>query len=265
MGAHILVIEDNLINLELMRYLLETFKYRVSVASNGEEGIEAARRESPDLILCDVQMPGIDGYEVVRRLRSDTAFDPIPVVAVTAYAMVGDQARAQAVFDGYIAKPIDPASFIQNMEAFLKPENRNRVRPTQAKDSAPASKSGRSGRVILALDNLQVNLDLATTIFESAGYTVIATSDMKQALDLARKHAPDLILSDVSMPVGSGFEFLKEIKADATLCETPFVFLTSTAMNEADRKRGLALGATKYLFRPLEPSLLLAEVEDCLA
>src|SRR5437660_385875 len=96
MGARILVIEDNPANLELMRYLLAASGYEPQSAPNGERGLEAARRQVPDLIVCDIQMPGIDGYEVIRRVRSDPGLRPVRVVAVTALAMVGDRDKILA-------------------------------------------------------------------------------------------------------------------------------------------------------------------------
>src|SRR5438445_117978 len=107
MAARILVVEDNPANLELMTYLLKAFGHSPTVAHDGVDGLEAAQREQPDLILLDVQMPRMDGYEVARRLKRDPVLRAVPVVAVTALAMVGDRDRVLASgFDGYIAKPI---------------------------------------------------------------------------------------------------------------------------------------------------------------
>lgn len=126
----ILVIEDNATNLELMTYLLQAFGHTPLSAGDGETGLEIARREIPDLIICDVQMPGIDGYEVARRLKSDPALRAIPLVAVTALAMVGDRDKVLAAgFDGYIAKPIDPETFVRQAEAFLQPGQRAASQP----------------------------------------------------------------------------------------------------------------------------------------
>src|SRR5271155_2924663 len=106
MAARILVIEDNSDNLDLMAYLLGAFGHTVVTARDGEEGLEAARREAFDLIVCDVQMPKVDGYGVARQLKADTQLRRIPLVAVTAFAMVGDRDKILAAgFDGYIAKP----------------------------------------------------------------------------------------------------------------------------------------------------------------
>src|SRR5713226_10736377 len=102
MGARILVIEDNQTNLDLISYLLRAYGYEVMTATDGAAGIAAAS-ETPDLIICDIQMPGIDGYEVARRLRAERATARIPLVAVTALAMVDDRRKViEAGFDGYI-------------------------------------------------------------------------------------------------------------------------------------------------------------------
>src|SRR5207245_11803106 len=94
MPARILIIEDNQANLDLMSYLLEAFGHTLLTVADGEAGLESAHRERPDLIICDVQLPGTDGYEVARRLESDAASRAIPLVAVTALAMVGEIGRA---------------------------------------------------------------------------------------------------------------------------------------------------------------------------
>src|ERR1700719_2249385 len=105
----ILVVEDNAANLDLMVYLLDAFGYIAIPARDGQEALRVTAREKPDLILCDVHLPKMDGYEVVRRLKSDPESRSIPTVAVTALAMVGDRDRVlRAGFDGYLSKPIDP-------------------------------------------------------------------------------------------------------------------------------------------------------------
>jgi two-component system cell cycle response regulator len=122
--ARILVIEDNPTNLQLMVYLLQAFGHTPLEAWDGETGLEAARREPLDLILCDVQLPKVDGYAVAKHLKSHPALSRIPLVAVTALAMVGDRDRVLgAGFDGYIAKPILPETFVGQVEAFLRPDS----------------------------------------------------------------------------------------------------------------------------------------------
>jgi CheY-like chemotaxis protein len=125
MPARILIVEDNPANLELMRYLLRARGHTVLSAVDGESGVETVRKELPDLILCDVQLPKMDGYGVIRQLKSEPAHCSIPLVAVTAFAMVGDRDRMLAAgFDGYLPKPITPESFVTEVEAFLRPDLR---------------------------------------------------------------------------------------------------------------------------------------------
>ena len=116
----ILVIEDNQANLDLTVYLLRAFGHTVYPASDGIEGVEAATREKPDLIICDIHLPKLDGYGVVRQLRNDPSMSDVPIIAVTALAMLGDADRVlKTGFDGYISKPIDPETFVHQIETWL--------------------------------------------------------------------------------------------------------------------------------------------------
>ena len=118
--ARILVIEDNPDNMELMTYLLEAFGHTPLSATDGGLGLATALSEWPDLIVCDVQLPGLDGYAVARHLKADPALRSISLIAVTALAMVGDRDLVLAAgFDGYLAKPIVPETFVAQIEAFL--------------------------------------------------------------------------------------------------------------------------------------------------
>ena len=120
MGSRILVIEDNPTNLELMTYLLKAFGHETLVARDGEEGIEVALQMCPDLILCDIALPKLDGYSVARRLKTDARLARVPLIAVTASAMVGDRDKVIATgFDGYITKPITPETFVSEVESYL--------------------------------------------------------------------------------------------------------------------------------------------------
>jgi CheY-like chemotaxis protein len=115
----ILVIEDNEDNIRLLDYVLRAYGYEPLLATDSQEGLRIALDRRPDLILLDLRMPRMDGYEVAARLRR-AGLDGTKVVAVTASAMVGDRERiAAAGFDGYIQKPIEPETFIADVERFL--------------------------------------------------------------------------------------------------------------------------------------------------
>jgi two-component system, cell cycle response regulator DivK len=120
MAARILVVEDNPLNLKLMLITLQHNGFDVVTARSGEEGVAVATRTPPDLILMDLQLPGISGQEALRLLRDDERSRDVPVVAVTAFAMKDDRERAiEAGFDGYIAKPINVTALPDQLAPFL--------------------------------------------------------------------------------------------------------------------------------------------------
>lgn len=120
MSKRILVIEDHEENRRLLRDLLTSFGYELIEAVTGEEGLTAAEAERPDLILMDIQLPGIDGYETTRRIKAKPALNHIPVIAVTSYALSGDDVKAFAAgCDAYVTKPFDPAELLKKIREHL--------------------------------------------------------------------------------------------------------------------------------------------------
>ena len=120
MSKRILVVEDNPINLQLVRDVLRYAGYVVLEASTGEDGLRVAREDAPDLVLMDLQLPGIDGTEALRRLRDELPGLRAPVVAVTAFAMAADRERARSAgFDGYLEKPISVRALPGQVAGFL--------------------------------------------------------------------------------------------------------------------------------------------------
>lgn len=116
----VLVIEDNENNMELISFMLKSGGFDVLQAFRGQDGIELALSNKPDLILLDIQLPDIDGTIVLNKLRGNAATKKIPVIAVTSYAMTGDSKKLlDAGCDGYIEKPIDPDHFIKQIESVL--------------------------------------------------------------------------------------------------------------------------------------------------
>jgi len=121
MKARILYIEDNEQNLYLVTFLLKTKDYEVLQAQEGQEGIDLAIREKPDLILLDIQLPSMDGYTVAQVLRSNPDLAQTPIVALTSYAMAGDREKALASgCTGYIEKPINPDTFLNQIGVYLQ-------------------------------------------------------------------------------------------------------------------------------------------------
>ena len=120
MTRRILIIEDQADNRSIVRDLLGSVGFELIEAVDGEEGVRAAEREKPDLILMDIQLPLVDGYEATRRIKANAALRSIPIIAVTSYALSGDEARARAAgCDGYVTKPFSPRQLLAKIREHL--------------------------------------------------------------------------------------------------------------------------------------------------
>jgi|Deesub1362A_J573_1020465.scaffolds.fasta_scaffold05959_2 CheY-like chemotaxis protein len=117
----VLVIEDDENNRRLITLILEKHGYRVFMAETGIKGMEMAKKERPDFIILDIQLPDIDGFELIKQIRQSDKLKHIPVIAMTSYAMAGDRERIlSAGFNGYIEKPIDPFTIMDEIKTILE-------------------------------------------------------------------------------------------------------------------------------------------------
>ena len=128
----VLVVEDNALNMKLVRSLLKIGGYKVIEASNAEMGINLAKKYIPDLILMDIQLPGMDGLSATNEIKNDPQLSHIPVIALTSYAMQGDEEKAKdAGCSFYITKPIDTKSFLRNISDFFN--KKSHANPSQVR------------------------------------------------------------------------------------------------------------------------------------
>lgn len=266
MSARILIIEDNTANMDLMAYLLQACGHTPLQSGDGASGIEAARREKPDLVVCDVHLPDLDGYGVVAALKADAATREVPVIAVTALAMAGDRERLlRSGFDAYLSKPIEPEQLVAEVERFLPDAKRStgmhRLGQESRQYAAPVQP--RHAR-ILVVDDTAVNSELIRSTLAPFGYELTLASDVPEALDELRRTRYDLILSDLHMPGEDGFALLEAVKADPALAALPFLFLSASFGGMDEFRRGIALGAARFIRRPVEPPALLEHIEACL-
>jgi two-component system cell cycle response regulator len=268
-GARVLLVEDTPHNLLLMTYLLESYGHTVIPAGTGEEGIELASSARPDLVVMDLQLPGIDGYEALAALRSMPDLDGVPVVAVTSFAMVGDRDRAlNAGFNDYLAKPIDPENFGDEISSLL-PERLCGSRAVPAgEEPAPSTEAAASEPAddhymadILVLDDSVLNQTLLRSVLEPHGYHVRTASTVHEAIVAADELRPDLVLSDIHVGREDGAELLSYLRTVPILTVVPFAFISATTDWQA---RPPDAGEPRIIRRPIEPSALLDEVRTLL-
>ena len=121
MTKRILVVEDQEDNLQILRDLLTSAGFEIIEAKDGEEGVRAAVAERPDLILMDIQLPILDGYEATRRIKADPTLKDVPIIAVTSYALSGDEDKARAAgCDDFVPKPYSPRQLLAKIRIFLR-------------------------------------------------------------------------------------------------------------------------------------------------
>ena len=120
MSKRILIVEDQADNRRILRDLLSSAGYDIIIAENGQEALEVVPRERPDLILMDIQLPLLDGYEATRRIKANPTLRAIPIIVITSYAVSGDESKAKAAgCDAYVAKPFSPRALLAKVREFL--------------------------------------------------------------------------------------------------------------------------------------------------
>jgi CheY-like chemotaxis protein/anti-sigma regulatory factor (Ser/Thr protein kinase) len=211
-GELVLVIDDDQQARDLLRRHLEAQGRTVILASSGEEGIELARNHHPAIITLDVMMPGLDGWAVLNRLKSDPTTHDIPVVMVSMVAEDGIGASLGAV--GHLRKPVNRDQLKALVDAQCRPES----------------------RAMIVEDDVAAREVMRRTL-DDAGYKVVEAANGREALDKIEALEVDIILLDLMMPVMDGFEFLARLRQDARHAEVPVIVVSAKDLTEEDRRR----------------------------
>jgi CheY-like chemotaxis protein len=258
--ARILVVEDSPDIRVLVRMLLEAAGHEVLTASDGREGVETAKRERPDLVLMDLSLPVLSGWEATKALKETPETASIPVVAVTAHAMHGDRERALAAgCDGFIPKPIDEETFETLVGSYLRPptvEESSLTEPTPE----PPSRTGiaEPGRILVVDDHAEV-AEIIRKDLEDDGHRVVVARSLDQATGLAREDDPfDLAIVDVMLGPDSGYDLAAELVSRSGEY-LPVLLVTA---GEIDRERGFAAGADDFVAKPIDPAELVARARS---
>ncbi|MBM3463776.1 MAG: response regulator, partial [Armatimonadetes bacterium] len=242
----VLLVEDNPPTRELIRRTLEKEGWTVTEAANGRLGLERLREKTPDVIVLDLMMPEMDGFEFLMELRRNEAWRNIPVVVATAKDLT-DEDRAR--LNGSVQKILQKGAFAR--EELLT----DVLRLVKERVHALPVKHPRA--TVLSIDDEAASLDLIRRCLGREGYHVVSCSDPEECLRLARTMNPDVITLDVMMPGRDGWTVLITLKGDAATADIPVVMLTIVD----DRNKGMALGASDYLTKPFDRDRLVAAVE----
>ena len=239
--------------------LLESAGHEIFAASDGREGVEAARRHRPDLVLMDLSLPILSGWEAARQIKSDPSTSGIPVVAVTAHAMQGDRQRALAAgCDGFLAKPIDEETFAATVASYLTASVP--AAPSSRAEHEPSSEETAAGTArILVVDDQPEVAALLKTDLETEGHRVAVAGSLEEAASLFRKDSRfDLAVVDVMLGSDSGYELTGELIALSSEY-LPVLLVTAGTI---DRERGYSAGADDFIGKPIEASELRARARS---
>jgi two-component system cell cycle response regulator len=247
----VLVVEDNPMNMKLVKDLLHLGKYNVLEACDAKIGIQLSREHRPDLILMDIQLPGMDGLTATRHIRQDSDLKDTPVIALTAHAMLGDDKKAgEAGCDGYISKPIDTRNFLKQVEQFIE------IKSNKMKSSTRTGTHHKNR--ILIIDNDPLNTKLLVAKLPAHKYKTKIISSWTEIMEVIRsnmeviiKEYPDLILMDVMMAEIDSCELTSRLKNNSGTKHIPIIIITPIDGKDSKAK-ALEAGADEIINKPVD-------------
>jgi two-component system cell cycle response regulator len=269
MSARILVVDDIAANLRLLEARLNAEYYEVSLAASGPEALARAAEWLPDVILLDVMMPGMDGYEVCRRLKANPLIAHIPVVMITALVDPAERVRGlEAGADDFLSKPVDHPTLFARLRALLRMKQvldafRLRAETAQELGFAPEpqpSASVAGAEALLVTEDVN-EAELLSSVLSGDGIQIRLASDAATAWTMLGDEQFDLALLSLSMDGGGGLRFASRLRAQAPTRDLPVLLIA-----DADQKelilRGFDLGANDHVLRPVDPNELRARARN---
>ncbi len=242
MKKKVLVVDDEADIRDIVKLYLTEDGFDVIEAENGQECILKAQKDQPDLIVLDIMMPGINGFEVAKHLKDDPNTKNIPVIILSVLAQ--DSQYRQGILD-YISKPFRQEELLATVhKIFDKVDGKT------------------SRKTILVVDDDPDIVDIISICLKENNLNPEKAYNGVEALEKVKAVAPDLILLDINMPGMNGFEVIKNLKSGQATCDIPIVVLTGTYISEDDKKHGLTLGVAKYLTKPFSADDLVKEITN---
>ena len=239
----ILIIEDEKTLGEILTTKLREEGFHAVWELDGEAGLQKMRAEKPDLILLDIVMPKMDGYEVLEAMSKDKTLKQIPVVVISNSGQPVEIERILTLgAKDYIVKAqFSPEEVLGKIRKYLGGDEKK-------SGAADASQKKRSGIKVLIIEDDPFLSSLAGGRLKKEGYNVTVAADGQQGLDSLKKDIPDLVLLDIVMPLLDGFEVLKRMKADETMKDVPVVIFSNLGQ-EHEIEEGKKLGAEDFLVK----------------
>lgn len=269
MTARILVVDDVPANVRLLSAKLAAEFYEVAAAASGPEALARATEWNPDVILLDVMMPGMDGYEVCRALKRNPATAHIPVVMVTALNDREEKVRGlEAGADDFLSKPVEDATLFARLRALLRVkqvEDAWRLHADAARDLGlgveEEPQRSAAGAVAVVVPGVEADRGVLTAILAQEGIDAEEAATQADALALLAEREVDLILLGLGPDGAESLRFASRLRAHAVLRDVPLLLIADPVQKPLVL-RGFDLGANDHVFRPVDPAELLARVRN---
>jgi len=244
MTAPILLVEDNPITCKLVRFTLESEHYTVIEAHDGAAARAQFRDQRPALVLLDLLLPDVAGFDLLRELRALPHGHDVPILAFSGMLSSHDQARlSEAGFDDVVSKPIEPSRLVQIVRGYL---------PTSEAPSRLARAPGGEQKTLIVADDDAVQRKLVALRLQNAGYKTVTAADGQEALEKTRKLRPFAVISDVLMPNLDGFGLCMAIRNDPEVAATPIILISNSYLDAEDKTLASRVGADELLVRTPE-------------
>ena len=254
----VLLVDDLEDQRELYREYLEFVGFRVEVAHDGFDAIEKAQALHPDVVVMDLAMPGLDGFETTQRLKLLEATRVIPVIALTAHGELPREWAISAGCAAYLRKPCEPYDLALEVTSALR-----RAAEAAPRVPVPVSAGVGSRARVMVVDDHEDARELFAQYLEGRGYAVSMAADGDEALRDIPLLRPDVIVMDLDLPRLDGWEAIRRLKRDPLTRGIPVVAV-SGHVYDADRDKAWEAGCSAFLSKPCPPDRLHAEVERML-
>jgi DNA-binding response OmpR family regulator len=245
MPKKILLIEDDVFLAEVLVARLKAAGFEVDTSGNGKDGFNKIQKDHPDLVLLDIILPEMNGYQILEAKLADATIKDIPVIIVSNSGQPVEIKRAMSLgVRSYLIKAdIDPDEAVNKVKEVLE------SKPTPSgTNSTPKQSGALVGKKLLWVEDDRFLKDIITVRLANEGCLLLHAGDETDAMSLLQKDRPDIILLDILLPGTDGFEILKKLKADPSTKDIP-VILLSNLSQQADIDKGKQLGAVKFLVK----------------
>lgn len=240
----ILIIEDDTNIREIIRLYLNEEGYTVIESKDGNDIIPLIIREKPSLITLDLNLPEIDGRQIINMIKQNESIRGIPIVIVS---IAAKDSRLQNLSQKYLSKPFDKKELIDTINDILQPK-----------------KEATKSRKVLVVDDEPDIVDIVSTHVEDLGFESLKAFNGQEAIEKATKEKPDLIILDIQMPKLNGFEVINALNKDKETLSIPIIVLTGNHVPSEEQEKRKKMGVAQFLTKPFESDRLTQEIQKVL-